>query len=146
MVAPPPRWYKLNFDGASHGNPGQSGIGCIINNEKGKWIIKRAKNINPTSNNLAEIEALQEGIKLCHKIGLTKVIIEGDSQIVLNTLRKRSTPNWVLNSKLEEILSLIDKLEVYQITHIFRQGNQIANELANLGVDGSDILRIKNFS
>ena len=74
------------------------------------------------------------------------MIIEGDSQIVLNALRKRSTPNWVLNSKLEEILSLIDKLEVYLITHIFREGNQIADKLANLGADGSDILRINNIS
>ena len=40
---PPPDWHKLNFDGASRGNPGQSGIGCIINNEKGEWIIKREK-------------------------------------------------------------------------------------------------------
>ena len=90
---PPPRWYKLNFDGASRGNPGQSGIGCIINNEDGKWILKRAKLIKPTSNKLAKLEALLEGIKLCIKLGLTKVIIEGDSHIVINALRKISTPN-----------------------------------------------------
>jgi hypothetical protein len=32
---PPVGWVKLNFDGASRGNPGPTGIGCIINNEEG---------------------------------------------------------------------------------------------------------------
>jgi ribonuclease HI len=141
---PPPGWYKLNFDGASRGNPGLSGIGCIINNEDGQWLLKRAKLINPTSNNLAELEAVLEGIKLCLKLGLTKVIIEGDSQIVINALRKKSTPNWVLNSKLDEIIKLMEDLETFQLIHIFREGNTIADKLANLGADGSNFIKINN--
>ena len=30
---PPSGWKKLNFDGASRGNPGKAGIGCIIREE-----------------------------------------------------------------------------------------------------------------
>lgn len=93
---------------------------------------------------MAELEALHEGIKSCHKMGITKVIIEGDSQIVLNALRNRSTTNWVLHSKLEEILLLLDKFEAFQINHIFREGNQKADKLANLGADGLDILKSTN--
>ncbi|GLJ53973.1 hypothetical protein SUGI_1154190 [Cryptomeria japonica] len=33
--APPAGWKKLNFDGASRGNPGWSGVGAIIRNEAG---------------------------------------------------------------------------------------------------------------
>ena len=52
--------------------------------------------IGPTSNNLAELTTLEEGLKTCHQLGLSKLIIEGDSQIFLNAIRNRSNPNWVL--------------------------------------------------
>ena len=139
---PPPGWVKLNFDGAARGNPGIAGIGCIIHDEKGSWIAKKATPINPTSNNLAELEALHQGIKLCLKFNLFKVCIEGDSQIIVNAIRKRSTPNWVLESQLGVVLSLIDKLEDYRISHIYREGNQLADQLANCGADGNSILSI----
>lgn len=93
---------------------------------------------------MAELEALHEGIRLCLKMGITKVIIEGDCQIVLNAVHNRSTPNWVLHSKLEEILFQLDKLEAYQITHILREGNQKADKLANLGADGLVIFKTYN--
>ena len=86
---PPPRgWFKLNFDGAARGNPGVAGIGCIVNDECGKWIGKLASPIPPTSNNLAELEAADRGLQLCISLGVPRVIIEGDSQIILNALRK----------------------------------------------------------
>ena len=137
-------WVKLNFDGAARGNPGIEGIGCIIHNEDGLWIAKKALSIHPTSNNLAELEALCQGVKLCHKLNLTKVVIEGDSQIIVNAIRKRSTPNWVLNSHLVEILSIIDKLEDYRICHIYREGNHLADQLANAGADGINSLVLNN--
>ena len=56
---PPTGWVKLNFDGAARGNPRIAGIGCIINNDFGQWLAKKAMAIRPTSNNLAELEALE---------------------------------------------------------------------------------------
>ena len=108
---PPTGWAKLNFDGASRGNPGSEGIGCIINNESGKWIVKRAKSIEPTTNNLVELEALQEGLQICLNIGISKIIIEGDSRIVINAIRKTKMPDWVLNSRLEEVLNILDQFK-----------------------------------
>ncbi len=102
------RWAKLNFDRASRGNLGYARIGCIITNELDEWIAKRAKSIEPMTNNMAELEALQEGLQISLNLGLSKIIIEGDSQIVLNKIRKKKTPNWVLNSKLEEVLNILD--------------------------------------
>lgn len=141
---PHPRWVKLNFDGAAWGNPGIAGIECVIHDEDGVWIAKRALSIQPTSNNLAELEALHQGIKLFLKCNLCKVFIEDDSQIIVNAIRKWSTPNWVLNSHLDVILTLIDKLDNYRISHIFREGNQLADHLANLGADGANSLLIND--
>ena len=138
--SPPPKgWTKLNFDGAARGNPGVAGIGCIINNDSGKWIAKKAKSINPTTNNLAEFTALEEGLQSCINLGISKLIIEGDSQIILNALRNRATPNWILNSRLLEVLSLLDKFEEIKFCHIYREGNSKADILANLGADGIEV-------
>ena len=85
---PPCGWFKLNFDGAARGNLGVAGISCIINDDTGKWITKIASPIPPTFNNLVELEALDKGLQLCISLGLSKVIIEGDYQIILNVVRK----------------------------------------------------------
>ena len=92
--------------------------------------------IRSTSNNLAELEALEKGLNLCHELEVTKFIIEGDSQITLNTVRKPITLNCVLNSKLGELLNLFDQFNHSQICHIFQEGNQKADYLAKKGADG----------
>jgi ribonuclease HI len=92
---------------------------------------------------LAELEALEAGLNLCLEVGITKVVIEGDSQIILNAIRKRSTPNWVINSRLDYVLNLLDRFEDYHICHIYREGNSIADQLANYGADGINFHLIK---
>ena len=131
-IPPPKGWAKLNFGGAARGNSGKVGIGIIINNDKGEWIAKKAFSIFPTSNNLVELKALEEGLKICSDLGLSKIVIEGDSQIILNAIRKKTTPNWVLNSRLEWIILLLDHFEDIKIEHIYREGNGKADSLANL--------------
>ena len=69
---------KLNFDGASRGNLGMIGIRYIIHSNSGNWIIKRAKPLEIATNNMAELEALQEGLKLSLQLGIRRLIIEGD--------------------------------------------------------------------
>lgn len=93
---------------------------------------------------MVELKALEEGLKPCRSLGLSKVYIEGDSQIVLNAIRNRVTPNCVLNSKLEEVLNLLDKFEDNRICHIFQEGNQIVDSLANRGEDGENLLVFRN--
>ena len=97
---PPSGWFKLNFDGAARGNLGVASIGCIVNDDCGKWIGKLASPLPPTTNNLVELVAIDKGLQLCINIRVPKVIIEGDSQIILNALRKQDTPNWILNARI----------------------------------------------
>ena len=78
-VPPPHGWFKLNFDGDARGNIRMASIGYIVNNDSIKWIGKLASPIPPTFNNLVELEVLDKGLQLCINLGLSKVIIEGDS-------------------------------------------------------------------
>lgn len=96
------------------------------------------KPIEKASNNIAKLEALKEGLKLSLKHGIQKLIIEGDSQIILNALRKLSTPNWCINSKLEMVFPLLYLFEEIRFQHIYREGNKEVGLLANIGVNRID--------
>ena len=91
---------------------------------------------------MEKFEALEKGLQLCLKLRICKIHIEGDSQIVLNAIRLKKTPNWLLNSKLQEVLILLEQFEEINISHIYREGNLLADELANKGADGESVLEI----
>ena len=59
---PPIGFLKLNFDGASKGNPRKVGYGFIIHDYSGKMISYGYGFLGNDSNNAAEIEGLIQGI------------------------------------------------------------------------------------
>ncbi|GLJ48133.1 hypothetical protein SUGI_1016350 [Cryptomeria japonica] len=93
MEAPPSGWKKMNFDGASKGNPGLSGYGAVIRDEKGSFIGAICGQAGVVSNNIVEIIALEEGLKWAITNRLTKVVIEGDSKVVLNGITNKRFMN-----------------------------------------------------
>ncbi|GLJ18085.1 hypothetical protein SUGI_0319310 [Cryptomeria japonica] len=57
--APPLGWMKLNFDRASKGNPGRSGLGAIVKDEFGFTLKYFLGPVGFATNNVAEISALE---------------------------------------------------------------------------------------
>lgn len=51
---PPQGWYKINFDGASKGNPRIAGCGLIIRNENGDCLGIIAIPIRDQTNHVVE--------------------------------------------------------------------------------------------
>ena len=98
---PPEGVFKLNFDGASKGNPGPAGFGGIIRNVKGEAQIIYYGSIGWDSNNFAELEGLWQGLCLIQHHKFLPIIIEGDSQILINIAKKLlwgTTPEKVAHS------------------------------------------------
>jgi hypothetical protein len=52
---PPTGFIKINFDGASKGNPGPAGHGAVIRNSKGEILTLTAGYLGETTNNVAGI-------------------------------------------------------------------------------------------
>ena len=91
---PPPNWFKLNTDGSSLGNPSLAGGGGLIRNEKGDWVKGFARAIRTTTSVVAKLWALRDGIKLCIALKLQAVVIELDSKLVVDLLKKElNNPN-----------------------------------------------------
>ncbi|GLJ05557.1 hypothetical protein SUGI_0020220 [Cryptomeria japonica] len=131
---PPPGWKKLNFDGTSRGNPGVSGFGAVVRYEKGSLVGAICGPVGIATNNVAEITALEEGLKWASSNGVSKVMIEGDSQVILSRIIKKGSMNWRLNAWIPRINCLLQKLTDYHLHHIFHEGNQVADFLANQGI------------
>jgi len=72
---------KLNYDGATKGNLGQAGFGGVFKNSKGEIIWIYEGNIGSTTNNVAELHALENGITIAHNLKLSPLIMQGNSML-----------------------------------------------------------------
>ncbi|XP_059070463.1 uncharacterized protein LOC131860113 [Cryptomeria japonica] len=111
--APAIGWSKVNFDGASAGNPGQSGIGCILRDFDGLCIKEISEKIGVATNNEAEFRATFRGLQLGKELGVQKIHLEGDSLNVINVIHFSSTPCWPLNQWLQPILVLLASFDEF---------------------------------
>jgi ribonuclease HI len=73
----------LFFNGASKGNPGQSGCGGVIIDPSGNTHSSYAWGIGHATNNHAEFLALWQGLNQALLLGIQKLRIFGDSKQVL---------------------------------------------------------------
>jgi len=132
---PPEGWVKLNVDGASKGNPGLAGAGGLLRGQYGNWIRGFALNLGICSSVKAELLALLHGLKLAKDQGVTKLIVHTDSQVAFRKLNVLTTKNCAyryLISKCQEFLQNPDWEVVLE--HCYRESNQAADFLANVGV------------
>lgn len=79
---------------------------------------------------MAMLSALTE----CLKRRLQEVIIETDSLSLRKFILKIWRVPWELIEKVEEIREITQKIRA-TITHIFREGNCLADSLANIAMD-----------
>ncbi len=120
-------------DGGSHGNPGPSGIGVVIESAAGKKI-RIAKWIGHQDNNVAEYIALLEALQFAVAIRAKRLSVFSDSQVVVRQMTGeyscRSPRLYSLNWTCRKLARGLD----FSITHIAREHNSEANHLANRAV------------
>lgn len=75
----------LFFDGACRGNPGPMAIGVVLL-ENGKKVKEVSKRIGMGTNNIAEWNALIEGLKLARAYGCKELEVRGDSQLIIKQI------------------------------------------------------------
>ena len=76
--------WKLNFDGASKGNPGSSGFGACIRNPFGQVVAITVSPLPVDTNNMAEAHALLAGLILAKQGFFHRLHIEGDSSVIID--------------------------------------------------------------
>ena len=77
---------KINIDGSSRRNPGDSGIGAIGRGSDGGMIFLLSSYKGQHSNNSMEALAIKDAIERGCSLGWRQIICESDSQIVVDML------------------------------------------------------------
>ena len=117
-------------DGGSHGSPGPSGIGVVIETPNGE-LIRIAKWIGHQDNNVAEYAALLEALQRALEMKATSLQVFTDSQLVVKQMTGeyscRSPRLYSLNWTCRKLARSLQ----FAIAHIPRHRNQEANRLAN---------------
>jgi ribonuclease HI len=132
----------MHCDGACSGNPGNSGIGVVIDlvDQNMQFGDKRdthtlSENIGIATNNIAEYTALIRGVEKARSLGVCRIKIFLDSELLerqINGIYKVKNENlmplWV------RAKDLLKEFDDYRVVHVRREKNKEADALARQAV------------
>ena len=129
----------LFTDGGSRGNPGEAAIAFILEDpNSGTVIEEKAKTIGIETNNVAEYQALIEGLRAAKRYLPNRLICHLDSELVVRQLNGEyqvKMPS--LKVYVDEVRAFIAELPDVVFMHIPREDNYRADKLVNQALDAA---------
>lgn len=126
---------EMYCDGASSGNPGDSGIGVLIDLDDDGKCHQISEYIGTATNNIAEYSALIKGLEVAMHLGVQKINIYMDSELLVRQINgiyrvkhKNLVPLWT------RAMELLKHFYHYKVTHIPREENKKADALARSAI------------
>jgi ribonuclease HI len=126
-----PELWTMYFDGSLMKTGAGAGLLFIL--PLGKHLRYVLRLHFPASNNVAEYEALVNGLRITIELGVRRLDARGDSQLVINQVMKNShyrDPK--MEAYCDEVRRLEDKFYGLELNHIARRYNETADELAKI--------------
>ena len=117
----PDRWI-MYFDGAfSYEGAGDEVVIKAPAGEHLKYVIQMDFKKGKTSNNVAEYEGLLSRLRAVARLGIQRLVVRGDSHLVINQVCKVYDCPW-MKAYVEEVCKLELQFKGLQIEHIPRGG------------------------
>jgi hypothetical protein len=86
-----------------------------------------------TSNNIAEYEALVNGLHIATELGIKRLDVRGDSQLIVDQVMKElSCHGPKMEAYCKIVRRLEDRFDGLELNHITRKYNEAMNELAKI--------------
>ena len=129
-------WHRLQADGAARGNPGPAAYGFVLDSPSGAELAGEGEAIGEATNNVAEYRGLIAGLERAVALGVTKLEVRMDSELVVRQISGRyRVKHPGLVPLFRKARSLIERLESWDIQHVRREENKRADRLANRALD-----------
>jgi len=127
-------WIMLQTDGAAKGCPGLTGAGGVFRDAQGSWIVGFGEYLGRCSAVKAELKAVFRGLRIARELNIHKLWIRLDSKPVVALLSNCGSVNSECHALIHQCKQLLgwSGWEI-KISHCFREVNQVADKLANLG-------------
>ena len=126
-------WIKINTYGVAVKNPEKAAAGGIFRNSEGFCLGGFSQFLGNGNALYAELFAAMNAIELASSMGFSNVWLESDSQLVILAFKFISIVPWGLRNRWENCLKLTHNMRLCA-THIYREGNTCADNLANFGL------------
>jgi ribonuclease HI len=126
-----PKLWTMYFDGSLMKIG--AGAGLLFISPLGKHLRYVLRLHFPVTNNVAEYEALVNGLRIAIELGVQRLDARGDSQLVIDQVMKNShyrDPK--MEAYCDEVRRLEDKFYGLELNHVARRYNETADELAKI--------------
>ncbi|MFQ5598938.1 MAG: ribonuclease HI family protein [Candidatus Krumholzibacteriia bacterium] len=129
--------YVLSCDGASRGNPGPASIGFVLDDDAGNELLAHGEALGAsTTNNVAEYAALQHGLQAAGRLGVRRLRVRMDSELVVRQMLGRyKVRHPGLRPLYEVARKQAHSFESFRIEHVPRTRNRRADALAKRALD-----------
>jgi ribonuclease HI len=123
--------WTMYFDGSLMKSG--AGAGLLFISPLGKHVRYVLRLHFPASNNVAEYEALVNGLCIAVELGVRHLDARGDSQLVIDQVMKNShCRDRKMEAYCDEVRRLEDKFHGLELNHVARRYNETADELAKI--------------
>lgn len=134
-LAPPSPWLILNTDGASKSPSQSAGGGGIIRDSRGMFIRGFSASFGSCSAYKAEVMAAAIGLEMAKNISIPKLEFQMDNKACIEALQDENLHDGECFHLLKTCRTLLlDGEWETRLAHCYREGNKVADRLANLGV------------
>jgi ribonuclease HI len=133
-------WIKCNIDGAAVGCPGSASCGGVFRNHSADFILGFAEPLGLSTSYFAELCGAMRAIEIAFQNNWHNIWIETDSSLVVSAFQcpNRDVP-WVLRNRWRNVVRMARSMNCL-VSHIFREGNQVADLMANHGLTLASIV------
>jgi len=123
--------FTVNVDGACSGNPGDTGLGIVIENKTTGFKENISRYAGLGTNNYAEYKALIVALERIIELGIESVEVKSDSELLVKQLKGiYKVKKEHLKTLHDKVLALAARLVEFKIEHVRREFNAEADLLA----------------
>ena len=124
--------------------PATAGPGPFLSARTVRWSGTAKRFLGHCTNNIAEYQALLLGLEEALGRGATTISIYLDSELLVRQIQGiYRVKNPTLKPLMADIRALLDRFKTWQVAHVPRSENAIADQLANEAID--EALRNSNW-
>jgi ribonuclease HI len=130
------RIVRVFSDGAARGNPGPAGAGAVLTDSAGNVVARLGRYLGKQTNNVAEYQGLILGLEHAKQLGYRQVEVRADSQLLIRQLQgDYAVRHAGLKPLHAEALRLLHGFDQYDLKHVPREENALADEMSNRAID-----------
>jgi len=140
LIPPPRPLCKVNFDAVVFNEDRKAGVGVVIRNYLGQIMASMTEKCNlPTLVDEVEAMAVVRAVVFAQELRFSSNILEGDSKKIMNTFKNDEPAFASYGHLIEEAKFLAESFVVFSVSHVKRQSNSVAHNLARYARHISDL-------